>query len=163
VIATLGLAALAFFVLGPMTQPIPAEPPRPAADPTTAKVLAPPPLDPAPSAPTSSARAEIPQAIPSPSGATPQPVESSATSTPSSDGGDSGSDEIRITIPNGRRGLTVRIDGHLAAFPLRLPNDKQMHELLISTPNFKTEVHRIRADRDQVVILANRPGHYVAP
>ena len=68
---------------------------------------------------------------------------------------------IRIGINNGRRGLNVKVDGRAVPLPLRLPRDMQMHELLFETPNFRPEKRRLRADRDQSIVLDNKPGFFV--
>ncbi len=71
------------------------------------------------------------------------------------------SDTIKVSITNGRKGLSVRVDGHAASLPVRLPRDGQTHELSFETPNFRPESRRVRADKDQVLVLENKPGFYV--
>ena len=71
------------------------------------------------------------------------------------------SDKVRIAIPNGRPGLVVKVDGQVVSIPLRLPRDMKIHELVFSTPNFRSESRKIRADRDQTITLENKPGFYV--
>jgi len=105
-----------------------------------------------PIAPLATAMVEPPRAaIPVAPGRdeTPDPPESVAPTT------------VRIGITNGRRGLAVKVDGRAALLPLQLPRDMQMHELLFETPNFRSERRRVRADRDQSIVLDNKPSFFV--
>jgi serine/threonine protein kinase len=96
-----------------------------------------------------------------PAGTTTATPDTTASAVPPTQPTAQQSDTIRVSITNGRKGLTVRVDGHPAGLPVRLPRDGQFHELSFETPNFKPESRRIKADKDQALVLDNKPGFYV--
>jgi serine/threonine-protein kinase len=105
--------------------------------------------------------AELPQATGEPSPEAPAaPVEPAAGIGAAPNPAPGSNSEIHVSIVNARAGLTVRVDGKVASLPLRLPRDMQLHDLSFSTPNFRPEARRIRADRDQAIRLDNKPGFY---
>ncbi|HMI87415.1 MAG TPA: serine/threonine-protein kinase [Polyangiaceae bacterium] len=73
----------------------------------------------------------------------------------------SSQETIRITISNARARLAVKVDGRTVSLPLHLPRDAAMHELSFETPNFRPEKRRLRADRDQIITLENKPAFFV--
>jgi serine/threonine-protein kinase len=121
------------------------------------------PLSPAPASPPTTTAATPAETEPSPSLQTPPaPAETAhppAILVPPS-GARGG---IRIAIANARPGLRVEVDGREASLPVILPRDQKTHVLVFSTRNFKTESKKIVADRDQSIVLENRPKQLYVP
>jgi len=64
---------------------------------------------------------------------------------------------IFVHIKNGRAGLVATIDGNKITLPVKLPRDGKAHKLHVETPNFHSEDHEIKANRDRVIVLENKP------
>jgi serine/threonine-protein kinase len=132
--------------------------PAPASAAAVASAPEPPPAESAPPATEAAASVELP----APSTETIAKTSAAAAKAPGIERLDAVK-PIRVTIANARPGLRIEVDGRESSFPLVLPRDKKTHLLVFSTRNFKPESRKIVADRDQSIVLENRPRQLYVP
>jgi len=138
----------------PAPAPPPPPPPvaAPAVPPVAAAPLAPPapPTSPTPVAAPAAAEKAHPVAI-----APSSPPREEPKAAPRHE--HEKEDLVTITAHNARAETVVRVDGHKASLPVKLPKDGKPHTLKFETPNFEPETVEIKASRDRNVTLKNRP------
>ena len=140
-----------------VTAPAP-PPPAVAAAPAVPAVAAAPVAPPAPPKPAPVApAADVETANPAATAAGAPPREEPPTAARREPQHERAGELVTIAVHNARSETTVRVDGHKASLPLKLPKDGKSHTLKFETPSFEPETVEIKASRDRAITLKNRP------